>query len=773
MNINSLIPIIEQEIEKTENLIKEEIQSSKKLDKVKIELEEYLMLEIRLEDYLMTLSIGGNGQSNINQNQIRTYNNYDKKRALKIIRKKINEKFIDKDRTRKEYIHILNNIFYNDIIRNFNPENSIKIQGQNCNQEVKQSFIFYEKICKIEIDKIDNLLVEKFNIELKKKNKDIKIKKLPKFIIYDFQELLKQEVFIKWSINYRILLKDLILSNKDEPDFKFIYQIFKDFFNDIITLFDSKYLFKNQDENMKLKTILFNAIFLSNSKVINSSSNQKIFFNNVTRYLLLFGFDKNKCRFSQIIKNCMKSSNNKDKDKTFKDLITKISIDKTGKMFMFIIWCLAMVFNNILIYDENENKISFSPFLKCSARTKIFFYNFLSNLDNYIFYYNLSFNNLAICYNAQIENYVFAELTKSYTKVLYDEQNKYKINLTSKKIFKLIEKLSKTEIKNAKQTQSLLYDWEDENDYDDELYYESFECSPLDEIESSQLYSLYIQFMNEYVILEKRNKKNGDNKNILSCNNGNYCNDEEINLHNKIKFNYNDEILMPIDILNTATQIMICISGGEDDENSKSDIFNYILNDRNYESIDYYIYKWSKNGQNNIKENVAKIYGMLLAYIISSREIFKFQTISFLVIGDGSIVLKSCLTELSSKINTIIDVTDIIQDIIIIDSNISFNLSQIENFVNLKLVAGRFINVYRNKDLIVEMPKNINLRMSYSIVGINPSNNKMGELDYFINCLPEIFNFDLVNDFKIDNKNYIIEINNILKKIKEKIYSNY
>ena len=376
MNINSLIPIIEQEIEKTENLIKEEIQSSKKLDKVKIELEEYLMLEIRLEDYLMTLSIGGNGQSNINQNQIRTYNNYDKKRALKIIRKKINEKFIDKDRTRKEYIHILNNIFYNDIIRNFNPENSIKIQGQNCNQEVKQSFIFYEKICKIEIDKIDNLLVEKFNIELKKKNKDIKIKKLPKFIIYDFQELLKQEVFIKWSINYRILLKDLILSNKDEPDFKFIYQIFKDFFNDIITLFDSKYLFKNQDENMKLKTILFNAIFLSNSKVINSSSNQKIFFNNVTRYLLLFGFDKNKCRFSQIIKNFMKSSNNKDKDKTFKDLITKISIDKTGKMFMFIIWCLAMVFNNILIYDENENKISFSPFLKCSARTKIFFLQF-------------------------------------------------------------------------------------------------------------------------------------------------------------------------------------------------------------------------------------------------------------------------------------------------------------------------------------------------------------------------------------------------------------
>ena len=49
----------------------------------------------------------------------------------------------------------------------------------------------------------------------------------------------------------------------------------------------------------------------------------------------------------------------------------------------------------------------------------------------------------------------------------------------------------------------------------------------------------------------------------------------------------------------------------------------------------------------------------------------------------------------------------------------------------------------------------------------------MGELDYLINCLPEIINFDLVNDFKISNELYIFELNNILKKIKEKIYTNY
>ena len=776
MFINSLIPIIEEEIDKTEKIIQERIQTSKKLIKINTEIEEYLMLETKLINYIMTLSFGDNGLSNANQNQIRTYNNYDKKKAIHILRKKLNEKFIDSDATRKEYLFILNSIFYTDIMKQFDPEDSIIAIGRSCNDEVKQSFIFYEKICKAELDKIDNLLLQRFNDELKKTYNNVKINKLPDFIMFDLHELLKQKIFIQWSINHKILLKDLILSDKEDTDFQFIYKIFRDFFNDNITLFDSFYLLKNKDENMKLKTILFNSIYLSNSKVINSSSNQKTFFNNVTKYLLLFGFDKTKCRFSQIITNCMKSSDSNSKDKTFKNLINIISIDKSGKMFMFIIFCLSMIFNNIVIFDENDNKISFAPFLKCSARSKIFFYNFLNNLDNYLAYHNLLFNNSAIYYNAQIENYVFAELTKSYTKVLYDEQNRYKINLTSKKIFKYIERLSKSQLKNTKMVKSLLNDWEDEEDYEDDLLENNFECSPLDEIESSQLYSLYMQFMNEYIILESKSKDNYFNENIfnnLLCNKNTKCDNNEINFRNVLKFHFNDELLIPVDTLNTATQIMICISGGEDDNNSQSDIFNYILNERNLESIDYYIYKWNKNKQNNSKENIAMIYGKLLAYIISSRAIFKFQTISFLTIGSGSIVLKSCLSELSTKINSIIDATDLIQDVIIIDSKISFNLEEIDNIINLKLIGGKFVNVFRKKEFKVELPKDINVRMSCSIVGINQSANKIKGNDYFSNCLPEIYNFDLINDFKINNDYFLVEINNILKKIKEKIYPNY
>ena len=120
----------------------------------------------------------------------------------------------------------------------------------------------------------------------------------------------------------------------------------------------------------------------------------------------------------------------------------------------------------------------------------------------------------------------------------------------------------------------------------------------------------------------------------------------------------------------------------------------------------------------------------------------------------------------------LIDATDIIQDIIIIDSKTSFNFDQIDNILNLKLVAGKFVNVYKNIEFKVELPKNCNVRISSSIVGRNSSKNRIEENDHFINCLPEIFNFDLTKDLKISADYYIYEINNILKKIKEKIYIN-
>ena len=465
MSVTLLLSKFEKEIEKTEKKIQEKIINLNQNIKIYIDLEEYSILETSLESYISSIenNKNPNGQENTNinndnNNQINQedehFNIYKKKKYLKLLRKNLLNKFIQNDMKRYEFLHNLNHIIYIDIFsNNMNIRETIINSGKNKSLEENQDINFYKDIC-------DNIIQNNYNIIINKLiEKDINaknIKKIPDFILYDFKEIIKQKIFIEWSLNYRVLLKDLILADSEDPDFKYIYNIYHGFFNDKLTLFDDKYLFETQEENLKFKAKLFNAIFLSNSKMINISSNQKIFFNNVTKYLLLFGFDKKKCRFSEIISNAMKNSNNEIKDKTFKDLLDLINKEKNGNILMFIIWCLSMIFNNILIFDETENKISFSPYLNCSARAKIFFYNFLNQLDNYITFFNFSFHNSSIEYNAKIENYVFAELTKSYTKVLYDEQNKYKINLTYKKIFKLIQKLCKSEIKNAKINEKIL-----------------------------------------------------------------------------------------------------------------------------------------------------------------------------------------------------------------------------------------------------------------------------------------------------------------------------
>ena len=765
MNLSLLISKIEKEVENCEKKIKEIIKKSNDELKINIDLEEYNILESLLENDII-----------LNIKEI-----YKRNKAIKICRKNLYDKFLYYDKKRNEFIHKLNKIIYSDdIIKNINAKEIIKNLGKNNSLEENQNIKFYNNICNIIIKNIDYIIINKLinNIDIKN------IKKIPEFINYDLHKIIKQKIYIEWSLNYRVLLKDLILQNNEYPDFNYLYNLYQDFFNNKITLFDNNYLFETQEENLKFKTILFNSIIISNPKISNLSSNQKAFLNNATKYLLLFGFDKNKCRFSQIITNAIKNKSNEIKDKIFKELLYYINRDKNEKILIFIIWCLSMIFNNILIYDEKENIISFSPYLNCSPRTKNFFYNFLKNLDNYIIYYNLNFNNISLEYNAQIENYVLAELTKSYTKVLYDEQNKYKINITGKKVFKLIQKLNKSGTKIIEEDENIFSYINNNEDSDDELIEEYYDCGPLDEIESFQLYKLFIQFVKKYIILENQNVNNNNiinqGKSLLDyilCNNkGNNLDKNELNFDEennniKIKFNFDNDLLIPIDILNTATQIMICISS---DENYN--FFKNIINQRNIENIDYYIYNCFSlnNNYNNIsKENIAKIYGKLLAYIISSKEIFKFQSISFLVLGKGDLVLKSCLDELNTKINNIIDITDLIQDIILIDSNSNFNLELKQNFINIKLIAGKLINIYINKESKIIIPINKKFEKCYSIVGINPNNDKINNIEYITNCLPEIYNFDMENDLNVYNTEYIFEINNILKKVKEKIYENY
>ena len=116
-------------------------------------------------------------------------------------------------------------------------------------------------------------------------------------------------------------------------------------------------------------------------------------------------------------------------------------------------------------------------------------------------------------------------------------------------------------------------------------------------------------------------------------------------------------------------------------------MFSNIINYKNHQSIDYYIYECKK--ENDFS---AKIYGRLLAFIIAGREIFKFQTITLLGVGYGCKLIKKCLKQLS-QINESLDVSDIIQHIIF-----NLYLFYIMVFIFLKILF--IFNMYKSVFII-------------------------------------------------------------------------
>jgi hypothetical protein len=170
-------------------------------------------------------------------------------------------------------------------------------------------------------------------------------------------------------------------------------------------------------------------------------------------------------------------------------------------------------------------------------------------------------------------------------------------------------------------------------------------------------------------------------------------------------------------------------------------MFSNIINYKNHQSIDYYIYEWKK--ENDFS---AKIYGRLLAFIIAGREIFKFQTITLLGVGYGCKLIKKCLKQLS-QINESLDVSDIIQHIIFINGKSQINFNKEKYFNMLKLVSGNLINFCQNKNEYINIPHNFSDRTKV--------------------FLPKILNYDLLTDFHIINTDlYMLKINKIFKKLK-------
>ena len=629
--------------------------------------------------------------------------------------------------------------------------------------EIKQ---FIKQITQNEITNSNNRLLTKMNIYDAKS-----LNKLPKFLTRELSKIIKQKIFLQWRMNYEIPMKKLQLDN--DPDYSFLYKQYRDFYDDKVNLFDMKYF--NNDKSILI--LLFKCLYYSNKEYLSYECNVKIFVNNTKKYLNLMNVDNNNIKHSSLISDCL--DNKENIDKVFEQLVAKINNNE--ETLKVIVFNMSAMLNGITEYidiGEGVMKPAFTPQLKCSAKQKVFLINFLKTLDQY----TKSQNNKCLHLNVLMENYVFASLVKSYTKVLYDEVNKMKIDLTYGRIFILLERLNKQKNRN---------DNIDTDDEDDTTIPGS-EISTLDDIECRNLYALYSAFKDNCIEISKNKDthEKGKKKVINKIKSGissfftkanqkakELLNQDEAKI-TKIKVKYlNQTILSPIDPINSSTQVCICINGFFMNEDFStystlsSNTFNNILTNTNKISLDYYIYTW-QNKDNLYKESLsfmqmfdyipdykkeikhnkamATLYGKLLAYILSSREVFKFHTVSLIGIGLGCKVIKECLKEML-KIYCENDISDLIQNVIFIGGACSLSVKHVDL---LRIISERFVNVYNEKDNYLKYYyKNKAIGNKQLVIVENTKNE----------YLPIIENYDITKDIK--RNNYLLELNNILNKL--------
>ena len=460
-------------------LTETEIIKTKKQDENNIinELNLYSVLQNSLIDYI---------EKNNN------YDNFNKKKLKKKMLSMLNQSFEDNNISRSILILTMENIFYINIMPFYDcTETIIQLAtSDSYNDDTKKQYNFYEYICKLEIERIDKIILTEVNKTFSKN--DIVIDFLPEFLFIEIHKLLKQKIFLLWSLNFNIEIKTIKLENYEDLEFIFLYERFQDFYDDRITLFDLKFL----NNNPEISILLFKAIYYSNVNYLKYDVNLKIFINNSNRYLYLIGINNENNIHGKIINECIDNSKNEFVKKIFNELINKIKGDNIEQIYLFIIFCMSMTLNNIAIYSQKDKKVVFSPLLKCSAKEKIFLHNFLKTFEYYLNKSNIFFKNNSLYYNAQVENYVFAFLTKSYTKVLYDEQNKRKIDISTNKTLLLMEKLNKG-----------MKDDDIETDSENDNINNNFDFYTLDDIERENLYSIYNVFKINYIKIKDKKKK--------------------------------------------------------------------------------------------------------------------------------------------------------------------------------------------------------------------------------------------------------------------------
>lgn len=604
----------------------------------------------------------------------------------------------------------------------------------------------------------------------------------PKFILSNEKKILKERILTIYKKHFDIPFDEIALS--DHPMFVNMKQLFLDFITNKLNLFDAKYY------DNDTKKALFDFFIKANRSYLLHENNNKIFLNNLKKYLCIIGISDEIGKYNQMITNYTtqsnESNNTLDLDNSFQVLVTKLHLnmnDNNNIKLYFLIFSFSCLLNNFVQYNENKEEynvisISFMPQFLCSSREKQFLFNFITTLDNY-----LSLNNEdQMCMNLYyiLENYIFKDLIKEYAKALF-ENNKIKLQIPFIRIYNFLTQVNPMHPYYKNQTKS---DDDKHNGYIFNSLPDSYR------LKFSALFSAFISSYGKSLILPEED------------------NDEE-NIINKMKYGMSSIIhqikpkddvdniilnnisLIPLDPFSISTHICLCVYGLFYPNQSSlpmKNIWSNLIKDKR--NVEFYTFNWqdesnfyktgvTKNvvgfisklfsnepkkqyGDIN-KENMtqmilnnkklSKFYGRFLAYVLLSRAVFKFQSISLIGYSLGCNVIKYCLKELAKINKQEVNTEEIIHNVIFIAGATTI---QDKNKGILNIASGKVINCYSSYDKV------LSAFYSKSAFGLNGIKFEMKDKskDYML----EIENIDL-SWMRLDHDDYKTEIPNIIRRI--------
>ncbi len=542
--------------------------------------------------------------------------------------------------------------------------------------------------------------------------KIIQFDTVPMFIFYPVKNLFlsKVEEILVQIYQFKVDI-DPFLSTKK---FEYLKKQFQELTDGKIEIFDKSFF--TQEE----KLLFFKVLVLSNWKYINNSeNNKKIFYNNLKNYITLIGL---KDIFNDVVGEFQKIIQIQDglQIKTDLDNIKEQILNKfeTEEKYLFFIMSFSIMLNGLAQvlnqHKNKENDMSLIPKLKCSAKERQFLIHLL-----------FTFNGIQI--NYYLESHIYQGLLKSYTKVLYTLNFERKEVIRFQKLINLLTNLAN-------------------NKPDDNITLNDLEINVL-----SNLLGLFIKQKSE--IFETSDYKFPINIPINIQNSLTLLQRNAKSIHSFIKYDIKQLSLLPVSHRKTSSQICILIDGKFSNQYNLPTLNSYFYQNIN-SNCDFYTYKWQtpiNNSEIYYNKKVAKFYGKLLAYIITSRTIFKFQCINLIGYSLGCHVIKHCLIELN-KISAKIDTDDILNDVIFIGGATNLNMVKFPNILNN--IGGRIINVFSERDIILKgyNEESMGLRMlvnntpyktSHSIININLSHKEITQFDYLIH-LPRIINEDII-----------------------------